>query len=246
MKPVELGRWNHMLGSIGPVGSGKTTVLLRHVLDLQQRPGCYVIAHDPNGTLPPEVHGGRRTFVVRHATANGAREQLAKNARGIQAITPPYGKRATSENDANACIALALSVAKASLDAHGGKRGIPVLLLFDEAVAVPGVSPHKLDPAISDLILRRRWHHVGIGYTTQSPKRCHYSLFDNATELYLFRMRSRRDLAALDEGGVPDEVRALLPRLPDHAFLTYYPDRPAPDVGQGSVRNAFREAVSRR
>jgi hypothetical protein len=227
MKPVELGRWNHMLGSIGPIGSGKTTELLRHVLDLQARPGCYGIAHDPNGTLPAELYGGRKTFVVRHATVEAARAQLARDAKGIHAITPPSGTQPRAGvNDSDAVIDLALSIARRSLAQHGGKRGIPVILLFDEAVAVRGVHPRSLDPKIADLILRRRHHHVAIGYTTQSPRRCHYSLFDNATELYLFRMRGHRDLKALEEGAVPDEILDILPMLPDHEFVTYYPDKP--------------------
>jgi hypothetical protein len=187
-----------------------------------------VIAHDPNGTLPEQLYGGRKTHVVRHSTVEAARAQLARDAKGIHAITPPSGSLAKrGANDSDAVIDLALSVARVSLDAHGGKRGIPVLVLFDEAVAVRGVNPRALDPKIADLILRRRWHHVAIGYTTQSPKRCHYTLFDAATELYLFRMRGKRDLRALEEGAVPDEILERLPTLPDHEFVTYYPDRPS-------------------
>lgn len=211
---VGKGHWNHCIGGIGPVGCGKTTLIMRRAVELARTP-AYVIAQDANENLPTRLKpDGTPTGLVRHDSIASVRASLRTDGGGIHAI---------STLDANGVILLAEEVSAASLKAHGGKRGVPSVVVLDEIVAVRDAKPNYLGDTLSDLLLRRRHHHCALLYTTQSPRRCHYALFDQATELYLFRMRGRRDLSRLEEGGVPDEILSALPNLPDRAYITFRP-----------------------
>jgi hypothetical protein len=211
---VGRGNWNHCIGAIGPVGCGKTTLLMRRAVELARTP-AYVVAQDANANLPATLKPDNTpTGIVRHDSIDSVRLHLRADGRGIHAV---------STLDANQVILFAEQLAQASLKAHGGQRGVPSVVILDEIVAVKDAKPNYLGDVLSDLLLRRRWHHTALLYTTQSPRRCHYALFDQATELYLFRMRGRKDLSRLEEGGVPDEVIAALPTLPDRAYITFRP-----------------------
>ncbi len=223
---VALGKWNHCIGAIGPVGCGKTTLLMRHAVELAGTP-AYVVAQDPNGNLPARLKpDGLATGIVRHNSMASVRASLRADGRGIHAV---------STLDANGVILFAEELALESRKKNGGSRGVPSVVILDEIVAVKDAKPNYLGDTLSDLLLRRRWHHTALLYTTQSPRRCHYALFDQATELHLFRMRGRKDLSRLEEGGVPDEVLDVLPTLPDRAYVTFRPTDLATD-GKVSVQ----------
>lgn len=207
------GEFNHAIGCIGVPHTGKTVKAVEICTDFSRNPGAYVIAMDPNEDLPEKLPNGRKTGVIRHSNLDGVKSAIAgSNPEGIHAI---------GTTSCNAMVDLAKLISKYSLQSHGGKQGVPSIVFIDEISVCDEAGEHRIDKNLKDLLCRRRHHHVGLVYTTQSPRLCHYQIFALSTELYLFRVTEEDDLKRMRKGMVPQAILDRLPSLPDYHYIRY-------------------------
>lgn len=194
---------------LGKPGSGKSEYAVRRAL-LMARTPCYVVAHDVGWKIPDTLHDGTPTYVKRHRDAQAAREAINKDPKGIHAI---------SSADAEPVFQLARELAAHSLEANGGDKGVPVLLVIDEVVSAGICDPNRLDPGFKRLLAERRHDHVGILSTCQSARMLHNQVVTLATEVVLFRITDKRDQKRLVEAGLDEELVASIGNLPPHKFV---------------------------
>lgn len=181
------------------------------MLELQKRPGAYVVAHDNGWRLPEVLHDGRQTGVERFDSEAQVREVVrAGRARGIMCVPSP---------DAGPVVSIAEDCAGKSLEAHEGERGYPGLVLIDEIVAAGGCRPNFLAPYMTQLLTLRRHKNVGCIWTCQSARLVHNQLLSMATRLYIFQLTDGKDLARLEEAGVSPEVLDRVRTLPKYEHV---------------------------
>jgi hypothetical protein len=203
---MKRGSVNHAIGALGVPGTGKSTWALHRVRTLQHELRCYAVAHDPSFRLPDEFPNGQPSGVRRFGSVSEARATIATDPRGVIAI-------ATA--DAGEVVDFACEISDASMKANSDD-GQPCIVLVDEIVSAEQASSYRLGEQFRQLLALRRWKHVGVVWTSQSPQLCHYQLLSLSTELALFRVTDKRALRRLVEAGVDEETVNLLPRLPDH------------------------------
>lgn len=208
---VARGEWNHAVVVLGVPGTGKSTWALQRALQLGRTP-AYVLAHDPAWRLPDKLPNGRPSGIQRHETIAQVQHALA---------TAPAGVHAVACADGGEVVRAGVQLGKASLTAGGEQRGVPVVVLLDEAVATAGASPHRLGDELRELLATRRHLHVAIIITAQSPNLTHYAFLGLATELVVFRLVDDRSLAALERVGVPREKLSQIRALPNFRAITH-------------------------
>ena len=241
--------WNVNKGFIGEPETGKSTVASALAADYAR--SCYVLAHDLNFSIPDKLPTGRELEVHRHLLPEQAGASLSRpeTSRGIHAI---------ASSDAGEVIDLAYRVSLANL---GGQKvplneeltryhwtgttrteAVPVVVYVDELVNAIDATPYRLGDVAKDLLSQRRHRHVGLIWTTQSPRLVHYQFVSLCTSLVLFRVSQEDDLKALAKAGVPREILQQLPGLPLHHFIEWRKsgivyDLPAPQfkTGNGKV-----------
>ena len=212
--PTKRGGFDCCVIVLGAVGSGKSTHCVRLAHQLARDPGVYVLAHDIGHKLPDRLHDGTRSGIVRHLSVNAALARLKTSPAGIHAVMIP---------DAGAVISAGIRVAAASLQAHGGTRGYPCVVILDEGTSVSGASRYRLSDEMQTQIVQRRHHHIGLVVGAQSPKAIHYGLLGFASELVLYRLPDRKTHDRLAEVGVPDEVIDRVAKLPPHEYIVFRP-----------------------
>lgn len=205
---VPLKSWNHCIGLLGLPGTGKSYRALELAREMGKTP-AYVVAHDPTGSY-------RGADIHHYADEKALRARLATRAGGIHVLEVADGGRV---------LTCGIAIAQASASQAQNGYAVPVLVLWDEMVAVSGASPYRLEDEARDVLARRRHIGAGVGiiWTTQSPQFAHYSLLGLCTELYLFRLQDRRALDRLGNVGVDASILARLPSLPDRQCIRWRP-----------------------
>jgi len=123
----------------------------------------------------------------------------------------------------------ALVVAKTSRGAAGlwdnGTReiAVPTVLVWDEVVAVGGMTPNYVEPVISKTLALARHLHLAVIWHTQRPQMVHPTCWDLTTNIYLMRIVPRWR-APLEMAGIPRAMLDKAVRLKKHSFLTWGPD----------------------
>jgi hypothetical protein len=215
-----------IVGYVGVAGTGKSTSATHRLMLLGKQ--CYTLAHDANASLPDTLPDGTPTGLIRYsskpvyeleAQEKEEKRQLAELRKNLK--RHPHGIHAVSSRDAAPLLRLACEVSAKSFEAHGGERGTPCCVLVDEIVACDDATPHRLGPTLRDVLARRRHLGIGLLWTAQSPRLCHYQLFALSTELVMFRINDPRDIQHMVKSGVPERYALQLPSLPKHHCLVY-------------------------
>jgi hypothetical protein len=206
---VEIRSFNVCIGVVGAPGSGKSTYALARAMQYGRR-GAYIMAHDLGFKLPDKLPGGKDTGIVRYDDVDQCKEAMESDASGIHCM---------STMDADEVIVEAQRVAKSSLEAHGGTRGNPVVVLIDEVVSLSNSDPYRLDGELKRALALRRHDNVGYIWTCQSPNLCHYQMIGIGTELVVFRLYHKKDLDQLERVGFTPHEIDTVKALPDHAYI---------------------------
>lgn len=221
--------YNRMVACFGIPETGKSQKAIEFILNEQATEQVYVFAHDPGYNIPKVLHDGRPTNVIRHDSVAEAKESIKTKAGGIHAIAC---------EDASEVITLAKEVAYASLVANtpggpaaikeGEGRGVPVIVFLDEIVNAQEASPYRLGNQLKQLVTARRHEHIGIIYTAQSPKLCHYALSTMVTDVYCFRLLDEKDVEHLVKRiHVPQDLAesAFNLSIDNHEYFHYQPGK---------------------
>jgi DNA helicase HerA-like ATPase len=200
------GAWNHAIVAIGAPGSGKSTWLVERVIALSSSAGAIVIAADPEYRIPELSPTGTRYPVARVDSRDQAIEALRADPRRVIALT----------SSPDATLSLALELAAASLAAHGGRAGTPVMLLVDEAVALDGAGIYRLGDELRRVLVGRRHLHVGIAITMQEATIAHRAIVALSTEVAIFRVGDPVTIGRLRARGVPQAILDSAPTLAPH------------------------------
>lgn len=208
MPPIEYRKFNLLEGFIGTVGCGKTEAAVFRLLELQKIP-VYVIAFDPDGNIPEELHDGTETGVSRHETIEECKIGVRDEPACIHSI------EGESFEDV---LAYAEALALASLARYGTRensgdpiKGIPVVLYIDEGVLVDDADSHRIGDELKKFIARRRHKHVGLIYTIQDPTWIHKSILTLATRNHFFLIEGDDQLNFLRRrvGIKPDAIERI-------------------------------------
>ncbi len=192
--------------AIGKKGCGKTEWSLGILLDFARTP-CYVVAHDLGWKIPDTLHDGRPTHVIRVSSAEEAREGMKAGKHGIYAI---------SSEDALEVLHLAQEVAEASLEQHGGDKGVPCFFYCDEVVSAGLMDPNHIDPEFRRAMAEARHRHIGILVGVQSARMLHNTLLTLATHAQLFQITDAEDHKRLIRVGIAPEAAMRTAKLPPH------------------------------
>jgi hypothetical protein len=176
-------------------------------------PGAYLFAHDLGWKIKDELPDGRRVGIKRYESIKECEQAIASDARGVHCV---------ATLDAKEVIELGSKTALASVKAHGGKIGIPSVVLIDEVVSAGDANPYRLGDELRATMALRRHRHTGIVWTCQSPNLCHYQMLALSTELVIFRLTSERDLKPLRDVGVPEAVITQVRTLPNFAYVIHH------------------------
>jgi hypothetical protein len=201
---------NVAIGCVGSPGSGKSTYALARAIEYARVLPAYCVAHDIGWKLPDTFPNGQETGVIRHDSFNAAQSRLATDPRGVHCI---------ATRDAGTVIQFAQKIGKASLDSNSGTHGIPVIILIDEVVSAEDAGPYRLGDTIKDLFALRRHANLGVIWTAQSPRLCHFQMLGLGTELVVFKLHHRKDLDALADVGFSGEELDTIKALPPHKWI---------------------------
>jgi hypothetical protein len=157
------------------------------------------------------MHDGVETGIVRYETVEEARAALKSGKTGGITVVPT--------TDAEPVVKIAEDCAAASLEANGGERGHPGLVLIDEIVAARGCKANYLAPYMEQLMTMRRHKNVGVLWSVQSCRLAHNQLIGMSTRLYIFRLTDGRDLDRLREAGVDEETLSKITSLPRFEYV---------------------------
>ncbi len=205
---TEAGTENDVAGYIGLPSSGKSTLMMRHALQLLAR-GVIVLLSDPNGDAPSVLEPDK-TRVPMHRCSS-----LSEWQRNVVNV---FVEQSPSE-----LVTLARAIAAQSIEVRDGKVfKQPVAVLVDEVTSWDEVeSQQYLGKLAKKLFTQRRHWHVIFWFGTQTTRDCNKRLFTYSTKLWLFMQEDRDDLDKLRRGAVPDKVIEWLPRLPPYTCLEY-------------------------
>lgn len=198
------------IGVVGAPGSGKSTYALARAIEYSRSLPAYCIAHDLGWKLPDKFPNGRETGVIRHDSFNSAQQRLSTDARGVHCITT---------RDAGSVIEYAKKIGKASLDSNAGTHGVPVIILIDEVVSAEDAGPYRLGDSIKDLFALRRHFNLGVIWTAQSPRLCHYQMLGLGTELIIFKLHHKKDFDALADVGLSGPELDTIRNLPPYKWV---------------------------
>ena len=192
---IRIGEFNYCVGEIGIPGCGKSSDALN---ELHKRLGNhYIVAFDPDFSLPNKLHDGRKSEVYRYETCESLLAGLDSCPRGIHAIN-------TNVEDAINCARI---VAASSIAGkQEGQKAVPTILYIDEIAEASGMSHSYIKPEIRTLITGRRHKHIGILWTGQSARICHNSLLGLSTELRIYRLIDAKDYRRLSELNIISEA----------------------------------------
>lgn len=219
MQGVPLKEWNYAISVLGVPGTGKSVYAMRVAWHLASKTPAYVVAHDPTGsyTNAKNLTYAGRPPVFRYESTQALWSQLSRRGAGIHVL---------DVSDGNEVISAGVQLAEASGARAKNGRAIPVIVLLDEAVAVAGASPYRLDDELRNLIARRRHIGSGVGiiWTSQSPQFAHYALLGLSTQITMFRLTDQKAFDRLERVGVPKEMLIRVRALPDYKSITYSPN----------------------
>lgn len=202
--------FNHTIVAVGKRGSGKSQWCLTRCLDFAKVP-CYILAHDIGKKTPDTLHDGRPTYVRFSDGIDEARKSIARDPRGLHAI---------STGGAAEVVQLGCDIAEASLAQHGGSKGHPCVIYIDEVVNAEICDTKAMHEDFKRVLMQSRHLHVGLVIGTQSARILNNQLLTNATHLQLFQITDKRDLNRLIECGVDEEVVMQARALPPHKSIT--------------------------
>lgn len=171
---------------------------------------AYCLAHDLGWKLPNTLPDGRETFIRRHDSIRAAQQQLASDPRGIHSI---------SCLDAGEVIEYGTRLSSASLASGNGHFGIPTVILIDEIVSAQDANPYRLGEGIRKALALRRHAHIGLLWTTQSPRLCHFQMLGLSTEIVAFRLHHKKDLDILGEVGFTPQELDTIRTLPNYHYI---------------------------
>jgi hypothetical protein len=103
----------------------------------------------------------------------------------------------------------------------GVEQAPPVVVYFDEATALRGMSGSYLDPEVAEAIAQRRHEHVGYIWATQRVQFLHPVFFQLATKISVFRLRQEEQIARLRREGMPPRLLEQVPRLGRFKAVTW-------------------------
>lgn len=206
--------FNVCIGVLGSPGTGKSTYALARAIEYGKTP-AYLLAHDQGWKLPDNLPNGRPTGLKRYQNFGEAQRGLASEPGGVHCIS-------TVNGDAGQVIEYGVKLSAAALRANGGKGGPPTIILIDEVVSAADANPYRLGEGIRQSMALRRHQNVGIIWTAQSPRLCHYQMLAMGTELVCFRLHHKKDLDALEQVGLSDIQLDTIRTLPDHHFIIHY------------------------
>lgn len=197
-------------GYLGPPRCGKTSAALVDMLELRDQTPCYLLAHDPGYAIPDKLHTGRATGLRRHATVAELAAAVEKgDTRSLHV---------SMELDATPLVIYAKRLGEQSMRTADPKELAapcpPVVLLVDEVGRCKEMGAMYLGPNLEDALMRRRHNHVGLFYTSQSPRRVHHEFLGNSNALHVCGPLTRGAIARLvEDGRFPEEVAAKIPKL---------------------------------
>lgn len=196
-------------GAIGVSGTGKSTFMLRHVIEYATEHQALVIAHDAEGNLPDTFPDGKPSGVKRYESVEEAAAGIAEDPSGVHAV---------ESSDCEAVVQLALDWAAADMQegSDGQIYGHMVVLLIDEIVLAKDAAPSKFGDQLKETITQRRHRNIAVFWTTQHPGLVHYQMLASTTNLYIFAIEGKKAKARLDEAEVPDEIKEGIENLPDY------------------------------
>jgi hypothetical protein len=204
--------FNVCVGVLGAPGTGKSTYGLARAIEYGRKVPAYVFAHDLGYKLPDTLPGGRPARLKRY-------ERISDAARGM--ATDPGGVNCIATPDAGPVFEYASKYAAESLRRNNGNSGIPCIVLIDEIVSAADANAYRLGGGIKELLALRRHRNVGIIWTCQSPRLCHYQLMAMGTELVIFRLQHKKDLDAIEQAGIEPAVIDTIRTLPDHHYVVH-------------------------
>jgi hypothetical protein len=133
----------------------------------------------------------------------------------------PRGVNCIATTDAGPVVEYASKYSGESLKRNGGKSGIPSIVLIDEIVSAADANQYRLGQGLKDILALRRHRNVGIIWTSQSPRLCHYQLMAMGTELVIFRLHHKKDLDELAKVGLTPQEIDKVTKLPDHHHIVH-------------------------
>lgn len=191
--------------SVGSPGCGKSTWVAARVRDIARTTGALVVGFDPGYRVPTKDGTGAPIPSVRAGSIAELDKALRSEPRRLCLL---------ANGDAADLIGYARQLATASLNANGGSRGVPVMILLDEAVLIAGADTYRLDSELKRLLAGRRHEHLGFAITMQEATFAHKALLALATEVAAFRCADPVTIARLRACGFDKDELARLPNLP--------------------------------
>lgn len=215
--------WNHTIGAAGVPGTGKSTWSLQRILALQRERTAYAVVYEGGGKFPRTgLDGMRLSFVHEHSSVAAAKRRFAEDPRGIHIVHPADDEsELVKVGRKDELLTGGLLVAKLAVDLArvSGKWAV---WWADEISFVDGArSPGGYSPWFRQRIATRRHDRVAYGYSTQRPKWAHPDLRTTSTEMAIFRVSSKLDLKALNEGLVPAQALTAIAAQKDFEFRVF-------------------------
>lgn len=203
---------------LGRRGAGKSTLAARRALEAS-REGALVVVHDPMRTFPDVGEIVSSVSAIRGGSTG--KVYIVRSGEPVATV-------------------IGVCYQAAGLLPKG------VHLTLDEAIMLSTAeNPTKLKRLVREIIATARHRQLRLSIVAQAANFIDYQTIALADRLDLFACSDKWNCEKIRAGGAPDAIADRLMMLPDHAYYTGMPGRPAPEwSGPWSTRLAAVQKTS--
>jgi muconolactone delta-isomerase len=267
---IEIGKWDHLEGSIGKRGTGKSTHQCVRAMELCiDAGGAIVIGHSIGGRLPtrlPEEYGGHVLPIQYHESINSIRNGVRRHPGRWHILAPPItadvnAVRETADDLIKFSIELSRAMRKKAWERthpfgvpgarfgwrdnvnHEGVQATPIILIIDEGIAIEAAGPTRKDANrwFLEFLYSLRHMHIALLYAIQDASARSWRILEQATTLYVFRVSHEWALQSIAAAGASDEQLDEVANLPRFRFVEL--DLRAPMEADSAVDKPALQAI---
>jgi len=217
--------WNYTIAVAGMPGTGKSTLSLKRIRELQREGRAYAFVYEGDGQFPRTGADRRRLACVRDHRSLGDLQAYLGDERGhvpeaeIHIVRLYPGDVDSWRGQPLDSAGLALVAVAERVSQKSGRRCV---VWYDEIAAVKGAtSSAPIDERLRAALGARRHLGIAFGYTTQSVAWAHRDLRRLTNERHVFRVDDGEDLRALRDFKVPEQDLPTIENLSNFHYMSY-------------------------